>query len=54
MIDLLARIQSSDFTPISFLSNLEWNCLGNFPASDLKVSSEEVINVEDKDAIIYR
>ena len=48
MLDLLAKIQSSAFPPISFLSKSEWNCLGNCPASELKIYSAEVIDVEDK------
>ena len=48
MFDQLARIQNSAFSPISFLSNVEWNSLGNCPASDLKFSIAEVIYVEDK------
>ena len=31
----------------------EWNRLGNFPASDLKISSVEFIDVEDKYDIPY-
>ena len=47
MFNLLSRTQSSAFTPINFLLKLEWNRLGNFPASDLKISSAEAIDVED-------
>ena len=43
--DPLERIHHSAFPPISFLSKLEWNRLGNCPASDLKFSSTEVIDV---------
>ena len=32
---------------------LEWNRLGNCPASDLKLSIAEVIDVEYKDKIPY-
>ena len=48
MFDPLARIQSSAFPPISFLSKSEWKRLGNCPASDLNFSSAEVMDVEDK------
>ena len=48
MFDLLERIQHSAFPPISFLLKLEWKRLGNCPASDLKFSSAEVMDVEDK------
>ena len=53
MFNLLSNIQHSAFMPISFLSKLEWNHLSNCPASDLKCSSAEVIDIEDKDDIIY-
>ena len=53
MFNQLARIQNNALPPISFLSKLEWNCLGNCPASDLKFSSAEVINVYDKYDIPY-
>ena len=53
IFDLLARIQHSAFSPTSFLSNSEWNRLGKCPTSYLKFSSEEVIDVEDKDYIPY-
>ena len=49
MSNPLASIQSSEFPPISFMSEPEWNRLGNCPTSDLKFSSAEVIDVEDKD-----
>ena len=51
MFDLLEKIQHSTFPPISFLSKSEWNILVNCTASDLKVSSAEVIDVEYKDEI---
>ena len=53
MFDPLARIQRSSFTPISFLPKSEWNRLDNFPDSDLKFSSEEVFDVDDKGGIPY-
>ena len=53
MFNQLARIQHNALPPISFLSKLEWNHLSNCPASDLKCSSAEVIDIEDKDDIIY-
>ena len=53
MFDPLARIQSSAFPPISFLSKSEWKRLGNCPASDLNFSSAEVMDVEDKYDIPY-
>ena len=53
MFDPLASIKRSALSPISFLSKLEWNCLGNCPASYFKVYSGEVINVEDRDDISY-
>ena len=53
MFDPLERIQSRDFPPIIFMSKLEWNHLGNFHASDLKVYSAEVIDVDDKGDIPY-
>ena len=51
MFDPLARIQNSAFPPIIFLSKSEWNRLVNCPDSELKISSAEVIDVEDKDDI---
>ena len=48
MFHPLERIHGSAFHHISFLSKSEWNRLGNFPASDLKFSSAEFIDVEDK------
>ena len=53
MFDLLARIHRSAFPTIIFLSKSEVKHLGNFPASDLKFSSVEVIDVEDKYDITY-
>ena len=53
MLDTLAMIRCSAFPPISFMSKLKWNRLGNCPASDLKFSSSGVIDVEDKDEISY-
>ena len=54
MSNPLASIQSSEFPPISFMSELEWNRLGNCPTSDLKFSSAEVIGVEDNGETPYR
>ena len=54
MFDPLENIQPCDFLPKTFMLKSEWNRLGNFPVSDLKVSSEEVIDVEYKNKIPYR
>ena len=48
MFDPLVMIQRIAFPPIIFLSKSEWNRLDNCPAYDLKISSAEVIGVEDK------
>ena len=53
MFDLLARIHRSAFPTIIFLSKSEVKHLGNFPASDLKCSSVEVMDVGDKYEIPY-
>ena len=53
MFNPLASIRYSAFSPISFLSKLEWNLLGNCTASKLLFSSAEVIDVEDKYDIPY-
>ena len=53
MFDPLENIQPCDFLPKTFMLKSEWNRLGNFPVSDLKVSSEEVIDVEDNYEILY-
>ena len=49
MFELLARIQRRDLPPTSFLSNSEWDLLVKCPASDLKVSRDYVMDVEDND-----
>ena len=46
MFYLLASIQRSKFPRIIFLLKSEWNRLGNCPASDLKFSSADVIDME--------
>ena len=53
MFDSLARIQCSAFPRINFLLNSEWKSLVNCPASDLKIYSAEVMDVEDKDDITF-
>ena len=52
MFELLERIQCRNLLPVSFLSNSEWNFLGNCPAYYLKVSRADVMDVEDTDNII--
>ena len=53
IFDPLERIQRSAFLPIGFLSKLKWKLLGDCPASYLKFSSAEVMDVEDKNDIPY-
>ena len=54
MFEFLARIKCRVLLPMSFLSKSEWNILGKGPASDLKGSRDDVMDVEDKDCIPYR
>ena len=51
MFLLLARIQCRYLTLMSFISRSEWNLVGNCPASYLKDSRADVMNVEDKNEI---
>ena len=53
MFESLAMIQRRDLPLMSLLSKYEWNLLGKCPASDLKVSRADVMDVEDKDDIPY-
>ena len=53
MFDLFESIQRRAFPPINFLSKSGWKRLGKCPASDFKVSSAEVMDVDDRDYIPY-
>ena len=53
MFDMFERIQRREFSPINFLLNLEWKCLGKRTASYLGFSSAEVMDISDRDNIPY-
>ena len=53
MFDTLEIIQRSAFPSIVFLLKTDWDRLGNCPASDLKFSCVEFIDVENKNEILY-
>ena len=53
MFESLEMIQRRDLPLMSLLSKYEWNLLGKCPASDLKVSRADVMDVEDKEDVIY-
>ena len=53
MLEPFERIQHREFPPINFLLKLEWKRWGNRPASDLNFYSAEVMDVDDRDNILY-
>ena len=53
MLEPFKRIQCRSFPPINLLLNLEWNRWGKRPASDLNCPSAEVIDIDDRDYILY-
>ena len=53
MFDLFERIYRREFPHINFLLKLEWKRLGKHPDSDLKISTAEVMDVDDRDDILY-
>ena len=51
MFELLARIQRRYLPLMSFLLNSEWNIMGKCPASYLKVSRDNFMDVGDREDI---
>ena len=51
MFESLTKIQCRSLMPMSFISKSELNIMGKCPASYLKVSWADVMDLEDKEDI---
>ena len=53
MFEAFESIHQRAFSPINFLSKLEWNIWGRRPTSAFNNSNTDVIDVDDKEDIPY-